>query len=258
MSFVNKVVLITGAGSGIGAATAIAFAKQSAKLSLVDIIEEELNNTIEVCKNGSEVLKIVADLTRDDEVKRIVSDTIKKFGSIDVLVNCAGIYFPAGILDDKLIDKLDKIIAVNLRSVVALTNNAVPALIESKGCVINICSILAKFTTKQNLAYSISKAAVLHFTKCAALELAEKGVRVNSVSPGVLKTKLQIRAGISESQVNAGLDFVANSTPLKKLIEPQEVADVILFLSSDNARSITGSDYEIDGGLLLSGLPSNN
>ncbi|XP_014356723.2 3-oxoacyl-[acyl-carrier-protein] reductase FabG [Papilio machaon] len=255
MSFYNKVILITGAGSGIGAATAVAFAKQSAIVSIVDINEQDLNKTAEVCKtNNKEVLKIVADLTRDEDIKRIVDDTIAKFGKLDVLVNCAGMYTPAKIESNNLMKIYDRILAVNLRSIVALTNYAVKHLIEAKGSIVSICSVSAKLVTKNNLPYSISKAGLMHFTKCAAIELAEKGVRVNSISPGVVKTNIFQSSGFNETEIKMCINTCIDNTPLGAMIQPEEIADVVLFLSSDKAKNITGSDYLIDGGMLLNGL----
>ncbi|XP_013178472.1 PREDICTED: uncharacterized oxidoreductase YxbG-like [Papilio xuthus] len=257
MSFYNKVVIITGAGSGIGAATAIAFAKQSAKITIIDINEQDLNKTAEVCKtNNKDVLKIVADLTRDEDIKRIVDDTVAKYGKLDILINCAGIFTIASIESNNLMKIYDRILAVNLRSVVALTNYAVNALIDAKGCVVNICSVAAKLITKSNLPYSISKAGLMHFTKCTATELADKGVRVNSISPGPVKTNIYQYSGLSEKEINVLKDISVDCTPLGAVIEPEEIAEVVLFLSSEKAKSITGSDYLIDGGMLLKGLVS--
>ncbi|XP_013145425.1 PREDICTED: uncharacterized oxidoreductase TM_0325-like [Papilio polytes] len=253
MSFCNKVVLITGAGSGIGAATAIAFSKQSAKLSLVDINEKDLNKTAEICKTN-EVLKVVADLARDEDIKRIFDETIAKYGKLDILVNCAGTYMPSNIESENLMKIYDRIQAVNLRSIVALTNCAVNAIIEAKGSVISICSVSAKLTTKYNIPYSVSKAGLLHFTKCAAIELADKGVRVNCISPGVVKTNIFQSSGLNEKEISMCLDTCVDSTPLGSMIQPEEIADMVLYLSSDKARNITGTDYVVDGGMLLNGL----
>lgn len=185
MGFENKVVVITGAGSGLGEATAVKFAEVSAKLTLIDIHEDNLNKIVEKCmKYNAEVLKIVADVSKDGEVKEAVNKTVERYKRIDVLVNCAGIYRTNGTLDADFLSVFDTVMQVNLRAAVAMTYFAAPALIESKGCIVNIASVVAKLVNRGSMSYNVSKAAVAHFTKSVALDLADKGVRVNCILPG--------------------------------------------------------------------------
>ncbi|XP_045781002.1 short-chain dehydrogenase reductase 2a-like isoform X2 [Maniola jurtina] len=260
MSFINKVVIITGAGSGIGKASAIKFAKLSATLSLIDINEDNLNKVTEECRNLSEakVLEVVADISKDVDVKRSVENTIEEFGRIDVLVNCAGIFGDKGILDSDLLSVIDKVMSVNLRATIAMIHYAAPALIESKGCVINTASVMAKLVCKGAIPYNLSKAAVVYFTKHVAMDLADKGVRVNSISPGPVETNIALHAGISQEVNDAVFASYAKFVPLQHNIEATEVAEMAVYLASDKARSITGSDFVIDSGLALSGLASGN
>lgn len=255
MSFENKVILITGAGSGIGEAIAKGFSKESVKLSLIDINEENLKKTAKACESETvEVHKVVANLTNDEDIKSSIDSTVRKFNKIDVVINCAGICGSGSILDVDLLQKFDETIAINLRTTIAMTNSVATQLIATKGNIINISSICATLTTKYMIPYNVAKAGLTHFTKSAALELAEKGVRVNCISPGYVKTPFLLNSGINENYIDAALMACAHVVPLKRVLEPEEVAELALFLASDKASGITGSDYAIDGGLLLSGL----
>nr|XP_034837735.1 3-oxoacyl-[acyl-carrier-protein] reductase FabG-like [Maniola hyperantus] len=253
MSFENKVVLITGAGSGIGEAIAVHFANLSAKLSLLDINAENLENAIGKCEKLSKTkaIKIVLDMTKDENVKQAVDKTIKELGKIDVVVNCAGIVGQCELLNDKFIEDFDKVIAINLRAYVIMSHYAAPALIKTKGCIINIASVCAKLVDKKCIPYTTSKAAVAHFTKNSALELAEKGVRVNSISPGFVETKIFIN---SKCEMDNFKLLKRKPAPLEHVLKVDEIADLAGYLASDKAQSITGADFVIDSGYSLLGL----
>ncbi|XP_041982610.1 3-oxoacyl-[acyl-carrier-protein] reductase FabG-like [Aricia agestis] len=252
MDFSEKVVLITGAGSGIGAATAIHFSKLSAKLVLVDKKGDNLKRIALYCERAKSIkpLTIVADLTEDLDVERIVKETIEQTDKLDVLVNNAGIIAMGGIKKTDM-ESFDKVISTNVRSVYHLTMLCVPHLVNSKGCVINVSSISSSKPNTMSLAYNMSKAALDQFTKCTALELAADGVRVNSVNVGFVKTNLFKDTGLTEDQLDMFCKNNACGTPLKRIVEGEEVANLISFLASDIAKSITGSCYVIDGGKSL-------
>lgn len=256
MNFQNKVVLVTGASSGIGAATAIAFAAQGAKVSIVGRNETKLANVAIICEQkGSKPLVISADVTKDADAKRIINDTIKHYGCLDVLVNNAGIYNPTSIFSSDALESYDKIMTTNLRSTVQLTHLAAPHLVKTKGNIINVSSIVAMGILIENsFAYSTSKAGMDQFSRSVALELAKHGVRVNTVNPGMVKTDINQNAGMSKEQDEVLMAAVAKTTPLQRIGEPDEIADLILFLASDKARCITGSSYVSDNGALLKGL----
>ncbi|XP_026740268.1 uncharacterized protein LOC113502780 [Trichoplusia ni] len=249
MSFKNKVVLITGGSSGIGAATAELFAKEGADVAIVARNEVKLKNTAAKCeKLGAKVLIIKADVAVDSDLKTIVKKTVERFNKLDVLVNNAGILTEATVADENLIEVFDRTINTNLRSTVYLTNLAVPYLIKTKGNVINISSILGTSTlgNPKYLSYCVSKAGMDHFTRSAALQLTSSGVRVNTVSPGATRTDVLSNAGIQ-----ADWDETAKNIRAGRISEPEEIGDLIVFLASDKARSITGSNYYIDNGALL-------
>ncbi|XP_068619708.1 uncharacterized oxidoreductase TM_0325-like [Battus philenor] len=252
MEFQDKVIIITGASSGIGAATAIYLSKQSAKLALVGRKANNLKAISLYCQKykGIQPLIIEADVTEDSDVERIVKETIDHFGRLDVLINNAGIIVMGGLKNSNM-EAYDKVMSTNMRAVYHLTMVATPHLVESKGCIVNVSSVASTIPSSVATAYHISKAALDHFTKCAALELAPDGVRVNSVNPGFVKTNLFKNVGLTEDQLSLLAQNMMGKNPMKKVIEGEEVAVLIAFLASDKAKSITGSNYTIDAGRLL-------
>lgn len=245
----NRVIIITGAASGIGKATALLFAEGTNKLVLIDKNSEELETVAELCRNkNSEVLELAADVSEDIEIKRIIDSTIERYSRINVLINCAGIYYSGNIFYEDLLVIYDRIMKVNMRAVMALTHAAVPYLVQTKGCIINISSTAADRYVGNLLPYAISKAALTHFTKCIALELAAKGVRVNAVHPGMTRTNIASNICSNKEEMDNMYESYSQETALKILIEPEEVAELIVYLASDKARSITGAKYIIDAG----------
>lgn len=253
MDFSNKVVIITGATAGIGADTAILFAKHSAKIVLVGRNETSLRVISKKCEEakGIEPLSIKAELTDDDNVKGIISKTLEHFGRIDVLVNNAGVGVQGSIYDG--VELLDRAMAINVRPAFLLTSLATPHLVQSKGNVVNVSSVAAfkPIRDVQFLPYCMSKAALDQFTKCVALELGPDGVRVNSVNPGGTKTSFTEAAGFSKEQTQKIFEIRENVLPLRKMAKSEEVADLILYLASDRACSITGATFVIDNGEIL-------
>ncbi|XP_035448142.2 3-oxoacyl-[acyl-carrier-protein] reductase FabG-like [Spodoptera frugiperda] len=247
MSFENKVILITGASSGIGAATAVEFAKQRASVAIVGRNAVKLQTVNEECqKHGVTPLIINIDISKEEAANEIIDKTIEKYGRLDVLVNNAGIVATGGLLDGAVMKSYDKIMNTNLRAVVALTSAAVPYLIKSKGNIVNVSSTLATQAGPLMMAYCVSKAGLDHFSNTAALELAAAGVRVNIVTPGPVVTDILENAGMPNTWEDWG-----KRTPLGKVAYSTEVADVILFLASDKAHSITGGNLTIDNGIRL-------
>lgn len=183
MAFEGKVVIITGASSGIGAETAREFSKLGASLVLVGRNLENLQKVASECSSTEKILTVQADVTKPEDGKRIVDEAIARFNSIDVLVNNAGI-LETGTIENTSLEQYDRVMDTNMRSIYNLTMLAVPHLIKSEGNVVNVSSVNGIRSFPGVLAYNISKAAVDQFTRCVALELAPKKVRVNSVNPG--------------------------------------------------------------------------
>ncbi|XP_050682334.1 glucose 1-dehydrogenase-like isoform X1 [Leptidea sinapis] len=251
MDFSNKVIIITGASSGIGASCALHFAALRAKLSLVARNVDKLRNVAEECEkiSGTKPLTIAADISVEEDNARIIQETAERYGTLDVLVNNAGILIIAGCLDN--IKIFDQMIATNVRGTYLLTQKAIPYLIETKGNIINVSSVVSQSVIPPMTAYSMTKAALDMFTKCAALELAPKGVRVNAINPGPVVTNLFKAGGFSDE---ASDDFYANMQkmmPLKKVSQADDIAKLITFLASDDAKCITGTTNLIDCGLHL-------
>ncbi|XP_022834410.1 uncharacterized protein LOC111362108 [Spodoptera litura] len=248
MSFQDKVVIVTGASSGIGAATAIKFAEEGAKVALVGRNQEKLNNVAKKCGNP---LIIAADVSKDEDAKRVIEETLRYFGGIDVLVNNAGIVSRTNIQDNGVIPVYDRIMSTNLRAVVVLTHLAAPHLVKTKGNIVNISSVAGYRIFQESFAYCTSKAGLDHFTRAVALELAPHGVRVNVINPGPVKTDIIENMGATKEIAEATFDRMGKMTALSRVSESDEVADLILFIASDKSKAITGSSIVTDNGTML-------
>ncbi|XP_047535525.1 3-oxoacyl-[acyl-carrier-protein] reductase FabG-like [Vanessa atalanta] len=250
MSFKNKVVIVTGASSGIGAAASKMFSKEGARVVMVGRNETKLAAVAAQC-NSPLVLR--ADVSNDDDARRIIDQTVKKNGHIDVLVNNAGMTMAnGGILGTDMMKSYDTIMNTNLRAVVHLSNLAAPYLVKTKGNIVNISSIAGTIPPigPGLTNYYVSKAALNHFTVCAAKELGPHGVRVNVISPGPVRTDFMDNVKDFYGTTGSWDDFMPK-TILNRVSEPDEIADMILYLASDKAKSVTGSNFVIDNGMLI-------
>lgn len=246
--FANKVVLISGATSGIGKATAVAFASAGANVAAVGRNQEALASLPKQLEaGGGRHLMLQANLSLEADVDRIVSQAVEHFGRLDVLVNAAG-HISSGTVENTALDAWDAMLNINLRAVFLLMQKASPMLIESRGNIVNVSSVTGLRAFPGVLAYCVSKAGVDQLTRCAALELAAKGVRVNAVNPGVVVTEIHRRGGMDDEQYTAFLEHSKGTHPLGRVGEAREVAELILFLASSRSSWITGATYSIDGG----------
>lgn len=246
--FAGKVALVTGATSGIGRATALRLAAEGARVALVGRDAKALAAVAaEARASGAEALEVRADVTREEEAARAVSEASGKFGRLDVLVCAAGI-IGDGTVETTTLAAWDEMMNVNLRAVFHLMQLAAPHLVETRGNVVNVSSVTGLRAFPGVLAYCVSKAGVDQLTRCAALELAPKGVRVNAVNPGVVVTQIHKRGGMDEGRYEAFLEHSKTTHPIGRTGTPEEVADLILFLASERAGWITGATYSIDGG----------
>lgn len=246
----NKVAVITGASSGIGRASAKSFAQNGFDVVAVGRNEGELSEIKNSAENGGSIRMHLADLLEQSQLDRLVSETIDKHGRIDVLVNAAGI-IKNGSIETTTLDDWDKMLNINLRSVFSLMQKCLPHLELTKGNVVNVSSVTGTRAFPNVLAYCVSKAAIDQLTRCSALELAAKGIRVNAVNPGVVVTNIHKRGGMAEPDYEKFLEHSKTTHPLGRVGKPEEVADLIYFLASENASWITGATYEIDGGRAL-------
>jgi NAD(P)-dependent dehydrogenase (short-subunit alcohol dehydrogenase family) len=247
MDFSGKSVIVTGASSGIGAGIATRFAEAGA-----DIVVNYLTN-----KDGAQsvvkrieslsrrALAVQADVTQTAGVTALIEEAIRAFGALDVLINNAGTY-PVSSLVDMSETEFDQVIAANLRSVHLCTQAAARVIIAEgrNGAIVNIASIEAENPAAGHSHYTSAKAAVVMYTRTAALELGRKGIRVNCVSPGLIW-----REGLDRDWPE-GINAYLQAVPLGRLGQPDDVADACLFLASSAARWITGANLVVDGGVL--------
>jgi len=249
----DKVVIITGAGSGIGKETSLLFAKHGAKVVVTDIDEKAGKETVD------EIIKILAedpdnkgdtffaklDISNRDQIKQVTQDIINRYGKIDILIN------NAGIVQDALVTKMteeqwDKVIGIDLEGPFHMIRAVVNTMIEhGTGVIINVSSIVGIYGNVGQTNYSAAKAGLIGMTKTLAKELGRKGIRVNAVAPGFVQTHM------TEKVPEKILEMMKEKTPLKRLGQPTDVANVLLFLASDDACFINGAVIPIDGGLVI-------
>jgi NAD(P)-dependent dehydrogenase (short-subunit alcohol dehydrogenase family) len=246
--FAGKVVFVTGATSGIGRACALKFATAGASVACVGRNESALQKIKkEIQSVGGETLALQADLSIDDEANDAVSRTVKRLGGIDVLVNAAG-HISSGTIENTTLEAWDAMLNVNVRAVFNLMQKALPSIVERRGNIVNVSSVTGLRAFPGVLAYCVSKSALDQLTRCAALELASKNVRVNAVNPGVVVTEIHKRGGMSEEAYAAFLEHSKQTHPLGRVGKPEEIATLVFFLASEEASWITGVTYSIDGG----------
>jgi NAD(P)-dependent dehydrogenase (short-subunit alcohol dehydrogenase family) len=244
----GKVAIVTGATSGIGRSTARLFAMNGASVVAVGRSDAELGKLRDEIRDSEGSIRAqLADVTESSQVDRLVNETIEHLGKIDVLVNAAGI-IKNGNIENTSLEEWDKMLNINLRCVFYMMQKCAPHLVETKGNIVNVSSVTGPRAFPNVLAYCVSKAGVDQLTRCAALELAPKGVRVNAVNPGVVITNLHKRSGMDDEKYQAFLEHSKTTHPIGRVGNPDEVAELIMFLASDKAGWITAATYEIDGG----------
>jgi 3-oxoacyl-[acyl-carrier protein] reductase len=246
MKLARRVALITGAGSGIGRATALLFAEEGAKIVVADIDGKAAGQTVELIeKRGGAATSVEADVTKASGAARMISAAVETYGALDILLNNAGwpmLPTPVVDLDEAL---WDKIMAVNVKGIFLGAKYAIPVMKkQGKGVIINMASIAGKFARAGSSAYNTSKAAAIMLTKVLALEGAPE-IRVNCISPGVADTPMLPRLGVGTKQ--AVDDFVAQ-IPLRRLVQPTDVAHAALYLASDDSSMSTGISLDVAGG----------
>jgi NAD(P)-dependent dehydrogenase (short-subunit alcohol dehydrogenase family) len=241
-------VIITGASSGIGRAAALRFARAGASVFTVGRNEAALAEvSAAIDREGGRGEALAADVTAADAPKRIVETALARFGRLTTVVNAAGI-IGSGTVETTTDEQWEAMMDINVRAPFRLMRAAAAALADSKGSVVNVSSVTGLRSFPGVLAYCVSKAAVDQLTRCAALELASRGVRVNAVNPGVVISNLHRRGGMNEENYAAFLEHSKGTHPLGRPGEAAEIADLIFFLASPQAGWITGETISIDGG----------
>lgn len=253
MDFKGKVVIITGAAGGIGKAIASKLAKKQAKLVLVDLSEEAIQMVKEELQlSEANSLIVKADVSKESDVKNYVDQTIEKFGRIDGFVNNAGVEGPAKNIEDITEKDFDFVYGINVKGVFFGLKYVLPIMKEQKsGSIVNTSSVAGLIGSPNMMLYNSSKHAVMGMNKVAAIEAAPFHVRVNTVNPGVINTRMmrQIEENVAPGAAEAARTAYNDAVPMKRYGEPEEVANVVVFLLSDEASYVSSSSYTVDGGL---------
>jgi len=245
----GRVVVVTGGAQGIGAATARAFAAQKSQVAVLDIDGAGAKKVADaIAKGGGRAIAIHADVTDEVSVEHAISGVTTELGGLDVLVNCAGGYGRLATVEDMPVEEWDRTVALNLRSVFLVSKAAIPHLKKSKaGRIINVSSISGRqVTVASSPAYGSAKAAVIQLTRFLAQQLGPDGITANAIAP---ITTLTPR--VAALRTEAEIERIASLVPLKRLAEPEDHAQAMLWLASDAASYINGITLDVNGGRIM-------
>lgn len=241
----DKVAVITGGAGGIGKVTAKRFLDEGASVVLVDLFEDALAEAKK--ELGDKVLTVQADVSKEEDVQKYVDKTVEQFGKIDIFFNNAGIEGKVAPITEQKVEDFDKVIAVNVRGVFLGLQKVLPVMIkQASGSIINTSSVAGLGGSPNVSPYITSKHAVVGLTKAAAVESAPHGIRVNSIHPSPVNTRMMrsLETGLEVDEAT-----MAKSIPLGRYGESDDIASLVVFLASDESTFITGSQYRIDGGM---------
>ncbi|WP_316570741.1 3-oxoacyl-ACP reductase FabG [Neobacillus sp. YIM B06451] len=246
MRLKDKVAIVTGAGRGIGEATAIKYAKEGAKVIVADVNSEDVDRTVAVItEDGGKAVGMVVDVTDFGQVEKMVSDTVQHFGSVDIVVNNAGITADAQLIKMEEA-QWDRVIDVNLKGVFNVAQTAAKQMKEQgRGVILNASSVVGLYGNFGQTNYAATKWGVIGMTKTWAKELGRFGIRVNAVAPGFIMTPMV------EKMPEKVLEMMKGKSPLGMLGQPEDIANAYTFLASEEARYITGTVLSVDGGVVL-------
>lgn len=243
----NKLALVTGAGGGLGSVIALGFAREGARVIVTDIDEARAATVAKrITDQGGEAWSEVLDVTDREGTQRWAQQLTERLGPIDILVNNAGISGKARMDDPQAAEVWDRLISVNLEGLFNVTHAFVPALKASRGCIINLSSVVAFVSGISSAGYIASKGAVRSFTQALARDLAPFGVRTNAVAPGLMLTEMVA----PQLAVPGGTDWYMTRVPMARGGQPDEVVGPIVFLASDMASYVNGVVLPVDGGFL--------
>ena len=249
-SMKGKVALVTGAGSGIGKATSLVFAREGAKVMVADLAEGPVQATVDlIAAGGGEASGVTADVARAEDVRQMVSETVSRFGRIDAAFNNAGIHTGARIpFHEYPEDEWNRVIGVNLKGVWLCIKYEAPVMLEQGGgAIVNTSSVAGLVAGQGTSAYTASKHGVAGLTKSAAMDYARLGIRVNAVAPGEIWTPMMDLIITSNNFSKAQKD---DDQPIGRMGKPEEIAEVVVWLCSDAASYVTGHVFPVDGGYM--------
>lgn len=250
--FEGQTVLVTGGGGGIGSATVKRFADEGAKIAVADIDLAKAQLVVDELPNPMEAMAIQADVTNPADCERMVSETVARFGQLNVVFANAGVSRDGLVADIDPAD-WDAVIGINLTGVFLTCKYSIPALIDTGGgAIVTMSSSMAGWDTSPGgAAYMASKEGVSGLTKSLALQLGRHGIRVNAICPGVIRTRLNFSPGMSDEDWQRRYDEFSKRIPTGRVGEPEDVAAVVAFLASRDAKHVSGSTLLIDGGQTL-------
>lgn len=248
-SFTDKVVLVTGGTSGIGRATALAFAQEGANVVVVGRRETEGKETVALLKQtGGHGLFVQADVSVEEQIAFAVARTIEVFGGLHFAFNNAGVFPPTASITETPTDAIDLTLSVNVRGIALCMKHEIPAILKfGGGSIVNTASFLGIKALPGSAIYNASKFAVIGLTRSAAVEFASQGVRINAVCPGVIDTPMNEEMRAEEN----GRNFLNGLQPMKRTGRPEEIAAAVLYLCSPGAGFITGTTLSVDGGITI-------
>jgi NAD(P)-dependent dehydrogenase (short-subunit alcohol dehydrogenase family) len=250
MRLKGKTALITGGGEGIGKATALLFCREGARVGITGRVKEKLNAVVNEAEGSGEIIALQGDVSREEDVKRIVKDFVKRYKKIDILFNNAGVLEP-GTVTTTTLESWDKIIDINVKGLFLMCKHVVPHMIkDGGGSIINNASVAGFIGCPNTVAYCTSKGAVMQFTRSLAIDHVKQGIRVNTICPGFINTKMN-KDFIDDHSPNAQKkldEMAAQIVPMGKRGEPIDIAYGVLYLAGDESKYVTGTDLVIDGG----------
>jgi NAD(P)-dependent dehydrogenase (short-subunit alcohol dehydrogenase family) len=247
MKLKDKTAIVTGARRGIGKAIALKLAKEGAKVAVTDISKEDCQKVVEEIENlGGQGLALELDVTKEDEIEKVIQETKKKFGRIDVLVNNAGIFIQKN-LEDMETSEINKLLDINLRGAIQCIKHVLPEMKNQKyGKIVNIASIAGIVGFNLSSTYCASKGALVNLTRELALDLGPYNINVNAVAPGVIETEMT-EGMLSDEKTKEGL---LSNIPYGRVGRPEDIASAVSFLADDESEYVTGQILAVDGGWL--------
>ena len=245
--FSDKVAFVTGAASGIGRATAVAFATEGARVAILDLTEDALAETADAVRNaGAQVLVIACDVSKPEQVEAAIRQVVETFGRLDIAFNNAGVENKAAPVAEIALDEWDRILDINLRGTFVCMKHELAQMVrQGSGVIVNTSSGAGVRGVAGGASYAASKHAIIGLTKSAALDYAKQNIRVNAILPGDIETPMMDR--FTSGDIQKAIDL----EPVGRLGKPEEIADAVLWMSADLGGFVTGAAISVDGGWSL-------